>query len=368
MNAWSTTAGGWALMAHGTLNLMYDDQFGRRGDRQVSSPNWGMLMAMHPLAGGLLHLHAMVTAEPWTIGGNGYPLALQTGESYRGVPIHDRQHPHDLFMELSALYERPVGRNLGIFAYLAPVGEPALGPTAFMHRPSAQSDPLATLAHHWQDGTHISYGVVTTGVYSRRLKLEASVFNGREPDERRTNFDFGALDSYSGRISWSPGLRWSLSASYGRLNSPEALHPEASQHRVGGSVLYTRPIGRTGEWASGIIYGGNKHSHRRGLENSIGLETNIQMDHRNTVFARLTYVRKSAEDLVITGAAPDTGFDLSSLVLGYLREVLTLSEATLGLGVRGSLNFVPAALERTYGTRIPAGAVMYARFRPRSMQ
>jgi hypothetical protein len=280
MDAWSLMTGRWTLMVHGSLNLMYDDQFGRRGDQQVSSPNWGMAMAMHPLGSGLLHLHAMLTAEPWTIGGNGYPLSLQTGESYRGRAIHDRQHPHDLFMELSAMYERPLGVNLAMFVYVAPVGEPALGPTAFMHRPSAQSDPVATLAHHWQDGTHISYGVLTAGVYSRTMKVEASIFNGREPDEQRTDFDFNALDSYSGRISWNPERHWSLNASYGYLKAPEALHPNASQHRIGGSVLFTCALGITGQWDSGLIYGGNKHSDRDGIENSVGLETNVQMDER----------------------------------------------------------------------------------------
>jgi hypothetical protein len=367
MDTWDFVAGPWRLMAHGSLNLMYDDQFGRRGDQQVSSPNWGMLMAMRPLGGGLLHLHAMLTAEPWTVGGSGYPLPLQTGESYQGKPIHDRQHPHDLFMELSAMYEHALGANLGVFAYLAPVGEPALGPTAFMHRPSAQTDPLAPLAHHWQDVTHISYGVVTTGVYSRTLKLEASVFNGREPDEHRANFEFGALDSYSGRLSWNPGPRWSLSASYGYLKGPEAARRAEFQHRIVGSVFYTRPLGKSGEWASGLIYGG-KYSGRDGLENSLGLETNAQVDDRNTVFGRLTYVRKSAEELVVTDAQPGAGFDLSSIVLGYLREVAKFGGATLGLGVRGSLNLLPAGLERTYGTRTPSGVVFYARLRPAQMQ
>jgi hypothetical protein len=236
-----------------------------------------------------------------------------------------------------------------------------------MHRPSAQSDPLATLAHHWQDVTHISYGVVTTGVYSRTLKLEASVFNGREPDEHRANFDFGALDSYSGRLSWNPGPRWSLSASYGYLKGPEAARRAEFQHRIGGSVFYTRPLGKSGEWASGLIYGG-KYSGRDGLENSLGLETNAQVDDRNTVFGRLTYVRKSAEELVVTDAQPGAGFDLSSIVLGYLREVAKLGGATLGLGVRGSLNLLPAGLERTYGTRTPSGVVFYARLRPAQMQ
>src|SRR5213593_4131529 len=171
--------------------------------------------------------------EPWTIGARGYPLLLQSGESYGGTPLHDRQHPHDLFMELAALYERPVGRDLGLSVYLAPVGEPAVGPVAFPHRPSAADDPLAPISHHWQDGTHITFGVVTAGVFTRDVKLEASWFNGREPDENRTDFDYAGrrLDSYSGRLTVNPGPRWSFSAWYAYLKSPEGLHPDESLHR-----------------------------------------------------------------------------------------------------------------------------------------
>src|SRR3989441_8210395 len=155
-------------------------------------------------------------------------LLVQTGESYQGVPLHDRQHPHDLFMELSALYERPVARNLGLSLYLAPVGEPAVGPVAFPHRPSAGDDPMAPTSHHWQDGTHITFGVVTAGVFTRNAKLEASWFNGREPDENRTHFDYTGrrLDSYSARLTVNPGPRWSLSTWYAYLKSPEGLHPD----------------------------------------------------------------------------------------------------------------------------------------------
>ena len=198
MHAAHFTAGRWSLMVHGSLYAMYDRQLTQRGDAQVSSPNWGMLMAGRGLAGGFLQFRGMFSVEPFTVGGRGYPLLLQTGESYRGEPLHDRQHPHDLFMELAALYERPVASNLAVSLYLAPVGEPASGPVAFPHRPSAANDPLAPLGHHWQDATHISFGVLTAAIFSRTVKLEGSLFNGREPDEDRYDFD------YAGR-SLDPG-------------------------------------------------------------------------------------------------------------------------------------------------------------------
>ncbi len=167
MHAAHMVLGDWTLMLHGKGFAQYDWQGGPRGSNQLGFVNWAMAAASRPLGGGRLELRGMLSAEPWTIGARGYPLLLQSGESYRGTPLHDRQHPHDLFMELAALYERPVGRNLGLSVYLAPVGEPAVGPVAFPHRPSAADDPLAPISHHWQDGTHITFGVVTAGVHAR---------------------------------------------------------------------------------------------------------------------------------------------------------------------------------------------------------
>ena len=40
--------------------------------------------------------------------------------------------------------------------------------------------------------------------------MEASVFNGREPDETRTDFDFAALDSTFGRFWFLPSHNWAF--------------------------------------------------------------------------------------------------------------------------------------------------------------
>src|SRR5688572_15876792 len=169
MRAWHFSAGSWMLMLHGDAFLQYDHQGGPRGADQLGSINWGMLMAMRQAGDGTLHLHGMASAEPLTIGAGGYPLLLQSGETFQGEPLHDRQHPHDLFMELSALYERAISRRVGVMLYAAPVGEPGIGPVAYMHRPSALNDPFAPLAHHWTDATHITYGVLTAGVFTRHV-------------------------------------------------------------------------------------------------------------------------------------------------------------------------------------------------------
>jgi len=301
-----------------------------------------------------------------TIGSRGYPLLVQSGESYQGAPVHDRQHPHDLFMELSALYERPLARNLGLSLYLAPVGEPAVGPVAFPHRPSAADDPLAPISHHWQDGTHITFGVVTAGVFTRSAKLEASWFNGREPDEIRTNFDYAGrrLDSYSVRLTVNPGPRWSVSAWYAYLRSPEALNPDESLHRIGASALTTQPVGTQGTWSSALIYGANDEIGPGPLASSVVLESTLDLDGTNAFFGRAEYVRKSAAGLVIPSVPPTTEYDVGALALGYLRTVGTVAGLAAGVGVRGSVNFVPSSLNAVYGSRTPAGAAIYFRLQP----
>jgi hypothetical protein len=358
--------GEWALMLHGQGFLQYDRQQGSRGSNQLGFVNWAMAAVSRPLAGGQLELRGMLSSEPWTVGSRGYPLLLQSGETYQSQPLHDRQHPHDLFMEIAGLYERSVASNLGVSVYFAPVGEPALGPVAFPHRPSAASDPLAPIGHHWQDGTHITFGVVTVGLFTRTAKLETSIFNGREPDENRAGFDYAGrtLDSYSVRVIVNPGPRWSLSGWYGYLKSPEQLHPAESLHRLGAAALTTRSLGTSGNWSSALIYGANDQIGTGRLESSILLESTVDLDGRNSFFGRVEYVRKSAEELVIPSVAPTTEYDVGAAALGYVRTVGTAGELTAAVGVRGSVNFVPSPLVPEYSSRTPLGIAIYLRVRP----
>src|SRR6059058_6055270 len=347
MHAAHYMLGRWTLMLHGKGFFQYDWQGGSRGSNQLGIVNWAMAAASRRLGGGQLQLRAMFSAEPWTTGSRGYPLLVQSGESYQGAPLHDRQHSHDLFMELAALYERPVARHFALSLYLAPVGEPAVGPVAFPHRPSAADDPLAPISHHWQDGTHITFGVVTAGVFTRSAKLEASWFNGREPDEHRTGFDYSGrrLDSYSARLTLNPDPRWSVSAWYAYLRSPEALNPDESLHRIGASALTTQPVGTKGTWSSALIYGANDQIGPGPLASSILVESTVDLDGTNSLFGRVEYVRKSAEELVIPSVPATTQYDVGALALGYLRTVGTVAGLVAGVGVRGSVNFVPSSLD-----------------------
>src|SRR5665213_2086764 len=253
------TAGAWNFMLHGFVFGQYDTQGGARGGTQFGSLNWGMLMATHELAGGRFQLRTMLSLDALGVTPRGYPLLLQTGEAYNGAPLHDRQHPHDLFMELGAMYDRPITNGVGFTLYAAPSGEPALGPVAFMHRPSAMDIPAAPIGHHWQDATHISFGVLTAGLFTHDVRVEGSVFNGRDPDQNRWDFDPIRLDSYSGRVSYNPNAHWALNAGYGFIKSPEALTPEMSMHRITASAVYGEKLVADGQLAPTFIWGANLH-------------------------------------------------------------------------------------------------------------
>jgi hypothetical protein len=357
-------AGEWILMLHGQVFAGFDAQSSRRGGRDWISTNWLMLMATGPLGPGQLGARAMITAEPFTVPAAGYPLLLQTGETYRGVALHDRQHPHDLFMELAASYASPLGDALAFQLYAAPVGEPALGPVAYPHRLSASSDPLAPLGHHWEDSTHISFGVLTAGLFTRQFKLEGSWFNGREPDEDRTDFDLRRLDSFSARLSWNPSDPWSFQASYGFLKSPDALEPEVRVQRLTASATLNLPLPAGGNWASLALWGRNIPSTLEPTSDALLLESNLDLDGRNTVFGRAEYTVKDGHHLVLPEPIARNAFGVLTLVLGYVRDFGPFGWIVPGIGARGSVNVIAPALEPFYGSRLPVGAMIFVRVRP----
>ena len=224
-------------------------------------------------------------------------------------------------MEIAALYEHEITQRLALSLYVAPVGDPAIGPVAFPHRSSAASDPLAPLGHHWEDATHITFGVLTLGMFSRTWKVEGSIFNGREPDEHRTNIEVRKLDSYSGRIFYNPNERWSYSVSTAYVASPEVLHPDESLHRYSASVMNTRLLGERGEWSTSLIYGANAVAHVD-LSNSALVESDLSLDGVNTFFGRAEFVQKSAQDLVLGDQSDSTHYDIGAFTLGYSREIV----------------------------------------------
>ena len=358
---------GWELMAHGSVFLQFLKDGGERGSDQFGSVNWMMGMAQRPLGTGRLGLRAMLSLEPWTIGGCGYPDLLASGEICEGHPIVDRQHPHDLFMELGATYDRPLTSTLGLQLYGSVAGEPALGPVAFPHRISAISNPLAPLSHHWLDATHIAFGVFTGGVYSKRWKVEGSIFNGREPDEERHDFDFGALDSFSGRVWFLPTSRVALQVSAGHLAEAEADDeggPRVDVDRITASATYHQPF-REGQsiWASTAGFGRNTEE---GESTSFFLaETNVTFDEQDTYFGRLELGQKSAHDLDVHDS--EEVFTVAKLQAGYVRYLEAWNGLKPGVGATLSMSLTPTALEAVYGRRATFGFGVFLTLRPAAM-
>ncbi|MEI9891673.1 MAG: hypothetical protein WDN45_15445 [Caulobacteraceae bacterium] len=251
-------------MVHGNLNGVYDSQSGPRGGDMGFASGMLMAMAQRPLGeGDTLQLRAMISPDP-AMGPSGYPLLLATGETADGkTALVDRQHPHDLVMELSASLSRAFGPHDSGFVYAGLPGEPAFGPPAFMHRLSAADSPEAPIAHHWLDSTHITFGVITAGWAHRNLKVEVSAFKGREPDEHRWDIESPRLDSEAVRLSWNPSANWSLQGSWAHQKSPEELEPEANEDRWSASAIYTVPFGKDGWWSSTFAYGSKTSSVTR---------------------------------------------------------------------------------------------------------
>ena len=359
-----TTRGDWHLMAHGFVSFVYDEQDGPRGDEKAFSENMLMGMAVRNLPKGRLGLRAMVSAEPWTIGDEGYPLLLQTGETADGrTPLVDRQHPHDLFMELAASYSLDLGDDSSAFLYLGLPGEPALGPPAFLHRFSGMENPEAPLGHHWLDSTHITFGVATLGWVRDGFKLEGSVFTGREPDEKRTDIEEPKMDSWSLRASWQPAPDWSLQVSHGFLNSPEQLEPEVDLDRTTASVLYNRPL-ENGNWQATFAWGRNAKDPGN-VTNTWLLESAVLFRERHTLFGRLE--RQENDELFGHGDdgeghhAGET-FEVGKLSLGYTWDALLTDTWKAGLGVLGSLAMIPEELEHEYGEQ-PLSWMVFLRAR-----
>jgi hypothetical protein len=353
---------GWMLMAHGQAFLQAIDVTGDRGDRQAGSVNWAMGMAQHALWGGQLTLRAMTSLDPLTVGRCGYPDLAQSGESCRGVALHDRQHPHDLFMETAARYQHVVGDRVAIEIYGGPAGEPALGPVAYPHRPSAAPDLFAPISHHWLDASHVSFGVITGGVYGRRWKAEASAFNGREPDDERYGFDVARLDSWSTRVSWLPSPRLAVQVSTGLLHDVEHHDDDAMDvRRTTASATYHRRTSR-GVWATTAAWGVNRE-HGESSQAWVA-ETAVDVSASDVMFARAEWVQKSAADLALPDSgAPSDASGIIKVQAGYTRWLAAAAGLRAGIGGSIGVVRVPDVAVQAYGSRAPIEMSVFFRLR-----
>jgi hypothetical protein len=363
--------GQWEFMFHANVFISDLQQSGSRGADRFFSTNWFMGMAQHHAGPGVFTARMMLSLEPATVTGRQYPLLFQQGETAFGVPIVDGQHPHDFFMELAVLYDLKMGERSLLSFYFAPMGDPAIGPSAYPHRASAIENPVGTLGHHQEDSTHIADDVVTVGFTYRILRLEASGFHGQEPDEFRWDLDSGKIDSWSTRLTIQPGKNWSGQYSYARLTAPEALFPTDDQERMTASVMYNRPLtnGRlgNGNWATTALWGRTRSLQDASLFNSYLFESTLRFATRNYVWTRIENADRSNELLLGQKPLPP-GFSerrigrVQAYTLGYSRDLDVIPHLASAVGVQFTTYGVPNVLQTIYGA--PVAGMVFVRLRP----
>jgi len=349
-------SGDWMLMAHGTLNLVYDHQSGPRGDDKAFASGMLMGMARRPLGNGVVQFKAMLSPDP-IMGARGYPLLLASGETANGTDrLTDRQHPHDFFMELSASVSQNIGPKSSVFLYAGLPGEPAFGPPAFMHREAIMDSPEAPISHHWLDSTHISFGVLTAGLVLDQVKVEVSRYNGREPDQHRWNIETGPMDSTSVRVSWNPTRTLALQGSWGHFEDPEQLEPGVDQKRWSASALWANEIAPGWKLATTLAWG-RKTTHGH---NDDALAAEASLKHSGwTVFSRA----EMAENRELTDIEDGPAYRVGKASLGAVRDFRIAGHFSLGVGGLFAVNFVPDSLAPLYGGHNPTGAMGFVRLK-----
>jgi hypothetical protein len=381
-------AGSWSAMLHGFVTAAHNRDPEPRGQSELFSTSMVMFQAARPLGKGPFGFRFMGSMEP-TMGRSGYPLLLQTGETADGtLPLVDRQHPHDLFMEIAATYSLPLSGESSLYFYFAPVGEPALGPPAFMHRASAVDNPIAPITHHWLDSTHITFGVFTVGfVGGNKMKLEGSIFTGREPNQNRWGLESPTFDSYSGRVTVNPTKDLSIQLSLAELNEPEILHQGLDIVRVTASAIYNRSL-TDGNWQTTVAWGQNKrdafftplqavgqqaptttHIHYSGtgtvtpsvVQHAFLAESALTVRSRHTFFSRFEMAQKD-ELFSPFDRRHGVVFDVSKLTGGYVLDLVNAPHVAIGLGGSASIHWLPDDLVFVYG-ETPSSYNFFARFK-----
>ena len=282
-------------------------------------------------------------------------------------------------------YAADLSPDAAFFVYVAPVGAPAVAPTAFMHRASGRDNPVTPISHHFLDSTHIAYGVITVGVQvNRRVQLESSLFNGREPDQDRWDIQQMRLDSWAFRGTVNPTADLSIQVSVAELTDVEQLHPGIDVVRMTTSATYNRPF-RNGNWQTTVAFGRNKQQStsiplleaRRTfsqpvLDRFVGLvglpdvpedqlrllfptqlsfgwlaESAAQFG-RPTIFGRFEVTRK--HDMFGPRDPRHSAlFTVSKAKVGGVFDLWRFNGTRLGVGATGSLHRVPGEIQADYG-------------------
>jgi hypothetical protein len=352
--------GEWMIMWHALFNGIYDHQGGPRGGQKAFINGMVMGTAQRQLGDGTFGVRAMLSPDPF-MGKSGYPLLFATGETADGrTHLVDRQHPHELFMELATTYSYNLSKTSSIFLYAGLPGEPALGPTAFMHRVGGMDIPEAPITHHWLDSTHITFGVVTAGLVVDKWKVEASAFRGREPDEHRFDIEAPKLDSFSARLTFNPIQQLSMQVSWGRLHSAEKLAPDMDEDRLTASATYTQPFGDDNIWSTTVAWGRKMLRPGDTLDGFL-LESALIFQKIYTLFVRAERVDENELFHHVHGLE-DRVFTVGKLSLGGIYDVPLQQNVKFGIGGLVSAYAMPSEIKPFYG-HDPISSMLFARIK-----
>ncbi|HYW13374.1 MAG TPA: hypothetical protein VE871_15550 [Longimicrobium sp.] len=409
--------GRWAWEAEAQAFVHGTRQSGARGEDGVYVPNHLDVLASGPVGRGVLTLRGAFSLESWTVGPRGTPQLLQTEGIYQGRPLRDRSHPHDLFSELSATVAVPGPRGSVLSLYGAAAGAPVYGAAAGAGH-DGRPGPTAPIGHH---AAELSFAVFTAGLSARWMRLEASVFNGREPDGERTDLDFRRLDSYAGRLVLAPGRGWMLSASFAYLDDPEPVligapadtadaagatsmrrllalpgtgprrhivvpanagPPPPTTLRTGTLALsraFATRGGKEGELVAAYSVARHAYEAHRRQSGLLGLSLSLG---GGEAFGRAEFVETTDFSLEVDSLrAPDRKLrfpgqpvplpvplvlDVGVLSAGYARTVARRPAGDVSVGVEGTLNLLPRELRAAYGSRAPLGVGVFVRVRARA--
>lgn len=340
----------------GTAFLQYIRTVNSRAAYQLGSVNRVMFEARRPWVGGVLRLRAMGSAEPLTLSERGMPQPLQVAFTSDTRTVADRAHPSPWIMELAASYEHRLPDGIAVSVYGAAIGEPALGPPAYLHRESAEANPAVPLGHHLQDVTHSSFGVVTLGIETGRVRLEASAFNDRQPDEPGTvvfYYHAARLDADAARVTVTMGRSWSVASSYGYLPAAGGGHSHAALHRMSLAAVHN-----ASPWLITIAYGANDPVGGAPTSSSVLAEGERRWSEGHVLFARAEFVQRTAEELSLVGSV-SVRQDVEAVQLGYARAVTSLDRSPVRVGAYATLTLIPPQLEPFYGRRTPLTIAIY---------
>lgn len=361
----------WMYMLHYNVFVRYNKQDlnnkGSRGDEMFDAPDWLMFMGQRQVGEkGLFRFGTMFSLDAAVTGQKGYPLLFQSGESAHSVPLVDRQHPHDLFSELSVAYAYALSKKSDVFVYVGYPGEPALGPVAFMHRASAMDNPDAPISHHWIDATHITFGVATLSIRSGNFKLEGSSFTGREPDENRYDFDKPRFDSWSGRLSFNPSKNWALQVSHAYIKGPEFIHADENVHRTTASAGYALQLNKNHSLNATAVWGMNKQKNEPG-ENAALLEVSYRIS-KFAFYNKYEFVQKTTEELNLDEALyGNNRFPVSAYTFGINYDLLQLNKTKVAVGSHINFYKPDSRLYNLYGKN-PVALEVYLRIYPSIMR